>query len=508
MSAPLGVSGGDELQSEPVRQPEHELSLQDILAIENDDAILEHICPATDLLLWPLVRIVLIRMIMSDLLYGRSLDGIQDRPSVSRSGLGTLARSAWHNRRGMPTSDICIISTAVANQYVDGAWFNRLTDPFALESPAETLVIEEPFEWQWQMPRRFERVRFLSPRLALGALLGRIRVSTAQRASAARLVDLVLARAQAALGWDCGAQRRGHLIDMLSAKAAALPTQYRAYESWLNAIRPKLLIVTGGCYGPMSPLIVAANRRRIRTAEYQHGAVSTGHDGYNLAPVLAAASAWRESLPNEFLGYGSWWHEQFNAPVTKRVIGNPHRERQLAKLKLPMRARRRVLILSDGIEFSLYLRHASEIAAVATPLGFDVVLRPHPLERTAAVGTYGHSIGQVRLDQEQDLYASLAEAHVVVSEVSTGLFEAVGIADKILVWDTAKARFAFPSHPFHRYRTVSDFIELLIDERAGRLESGVVSAIWAPSWASNYRALLDDVGVPGGDATDARERLG
>lgn len=472
-----------------------EASLQDILVFENDTAILDFRCPETGVLLWPLIRVVVIRMIMSDMLYGTSLDGIAAAPSVSWAACGTLARSLMHNMRAVAPAEVCIVSTAIANQFVDGKWFNRLTDPFALRLPAETLVVEEPFEWRWQMPRHFEAVRFLAPRLALGAIVGRLRVSAAARAAATRLLDLVLTRSRALLAWDCGALRRDQLVEMLSRKLAALPTQFRAHERWLDAVRPKLLLVTGGCYGPHSPLLVAANRRSIATAEYQHGAVSRGHDAYNFAPALADAGALRESLPAAFLGYGSWWHDQFNAPLRKYVIGNPHRERQLSRLNRRISKRTRILLLSDGIEFQLYLRQAESIAAALTKSGFDVVLRPHPLERSAVAATYGDAIRQVELDQEEDLYASLANAHAVISEVSTGLFEAVGIAEKIFVWDTPKARFGFPSHPFQRFQTVPELVDLIMEEQTGRLAPEALAAIWAPNWEGNYDAFLEELGI-------------
>jgi hypothetical protein len=486
---------GSSVLSGSASQATPEASLQDILVFENDTAILEFRCPETGVLLWPLIRVVVIRMIMSDMLYGTSLDGIAAAPSVSWSAWGTLARSVMHNMRAVPSARVCIISTAVANQFLDGKWFNRLTDPFALRLPGETLVVEEPFEWRWQMPRYFEAVRFMAPRLAFGAIVGRLRVSAAERASAVRLVDLVLTRSRALLAWDCGALRRKQLVEMLGRKLAALPTQFHAHEKWLDAIRPDLLLVTGACYGPHSPLLVAANRRGITTAEYQHGAVSRGHDAYNFAPALANDAALRESLPAAFLGYGSWWHEQFNAPVSKHVIGNPHRTRQLSNLNRQVSRRRRILILSDGIEFQLYLRLAEELAAALTNSEFDVVLRPHPLERSSVAQTYGRAVAQIELDQQEDLYASLTNAHSVISEVSTGLFEAVGIAEKVFVWDTPKARFGFPSHPFHRFQTVPELVDLIADEQAGRLAPEALNAIWAADWASSYDGFLARLGI-------------
>ncbi len=485
-----------------------ELTLQDLLVIEDDAAILSFRCPRTGLLLWPLIRVVVLRMIMSDLLYGASLDGIGDARPVSRAAWSTMLRSVVHNRGRRPVAEVCIVSTAVANQLVDGRWYNRLVDAFALQHPAQTVSLEEPFEWRWQMPRHHANVLFLAPQLAAGAIIGRLRVSAAARVIAAELIDFVLARALARLAWVCDPMRRGQLVEMLARKVASLPSQYAAYCGMLDMIRPKLLLVTGACYGPLSPLVAAANRRGIVTAEYQHGAVSRGHDAYNFAPLVASSTEYREALPAFFLGYGSWWNEQFNAPVSKRVVGNPHRERQLQHIRRTTTDPKRILILSDGIEFTLYLEQAR---AIATAVGnrFQVILRPHPLERTAVHGSYGAIVDDVVIDQEQDLYTALASSHAVISEVSTGLFEAVGIADKVFVWDTPKARFSYPSHPFRRFVRVEELVEMLTDTHAGELAADAVDAIWAPGWQQHYSAFLESVGihpVPWPSQSDASHR--
>lgn len=501
----MRASGGDVGE-----QPLPDRSLQDLLMIEDDPAILEYRCTRTDVLLWPLIRVVMLRVIMSDLFYGTSLDGLSAERPISGRAATTLLRSLVRNARSRraPRADVCIVSSAVANQFVDGAWYNRLTDPFALMHPAGTLTIEEPFEWQWHEPRHHDNIRHFAPRLAMGVLVGRMRVSRSHRRNAAALVDIVLSRARAGLGWECAPSRRAQVIEMLARKAAALPTQYAAFESMLTDVRPRVLLVTAGCYGPASPLLVAANRRGITTAEYQHGAVSSGHDAYNVSPALAHDARYRESLPRFFLGYGSWWNAQFNSPMTRIVIGNPHRERQLARVVRRATTRRTLLVLSDGIEFDKYVELAEAMAVKCGPLGFDVVLRPHPLERSMAGERHGATIGAVTVDPEVDLYASLASAYAVISEVSTGLFEAVGIADRVMVWDTPKARFGYPVHPFERFTTIDTLTRLLSQDDAGRLGATELEAIWASDWQAKYAAFLAAAGVTATSAStdDARRR--
>lgn len=471
-----------------------EFTLEQLLVVEDDALLLEFACPQTGLPLWPQVRVAFLRMILSDLLYGTRLTG----KSVARSPVGqaalTLGRSAlrnlWFRFDGRSRADICITSDGVADQLTEGRWLNRLGDHFALACPTKTLMVADHFEWRWPFPRHHDKVIFHAPHQALNAIAGRLMVGDEDRRRAKRLIDIVNARAQQHLDWSTGAQRAHTLIQMLAHKSASLPRQYRAYRSMLRRIRPRILMVGAGCYGPSASLIAAAKGDGIVTAEYQHGAISAGHDAYNFASAVRQSNAYRRTLPDYFLGYGSWWNEQINAPVTKVAVGNPHREVRLAQTSTVGAPRIDILILSDGVEFSIYAELAKRIEPAASRNGLRVVLRPHPLERTLVEMTYGRSIGKVLIDGNADLYQSFRSAHAVISEVSTGLFEAVGVVDRLFIWDTPKARFGYPNHPFQTFTSVEVLLNQLNQFDSGRLPSSASTAIWAPDWRDNYLAFL------------------
>jgi hypothetical protein len=382
------------------------------------------------------------------------------------------------------------MTDAVANQWREGKWFNRLSDYFAACCPQRTLTIENHFEWRWQFPRHNDRVLFNAPRQALNTVVGRLRVTAAHRRGAAALVALVSRRAQERCGWSAGAQREAWLVDTAARKAASLPWQYSNIQRLIERIQPRALIANVACYGAAAAApMAAANDAGVVTAEYQHGAVSGGHDAYNFAPALRDSGDYRRTLPRNFLAYGSWWNEQINAPVAKIAVGNPHRAEMLARAAPHPASREDILLLSDGVEFPKYLQLARQLAPSASRLGLRVVLRPHPLERTLVAERHGARVDDVFIDSNVDLYATLRSAHVVISELSTGLFEAVGLADKFFMWNTAKARFGYPNHPFQSFDTPDRLLELLAADDSGRL-STVVEAIWAPAWRDNFTSFL------------------
>jgi hypothetical protein len=149
-----------------------------------------------------------------------------------------------------------------------------------------------------------------------------------------------------------------------------------------------------------------------------------------------------------------------------------------------------VLVLGDGIETDLYVGLARRVAALLDRHDLQVVFRPHPLERARVRQTFGDRIDDIPIDMQPNIYDSFVQAKAVISEVSTGLFEAIGLAQKVFIWDTAKARFAYPSHPFQGFRDATDLVAMIISDRHGCLDASDTDSVWAPLWRQNYEEFL------------------
>ena len=122
-----------------------EFLIDDLLRIEDDPAILDFRCPTTGLPLWIHVRIPIFRMIILDALYRTALVDVTNAPVGLGQKLATLGRSLLHNVKFQPPSrksEVCLISPGIGNQWLDGRWFNRLTDHFCYLDPHNTLVLE------------------------------------------------------------------------------------------------------------------------------------------------------------------------------------------------------------------------------------------------------------------------------------------------------------------------------------------------------------------------------
>lgn len=468
-----------------------DVRLPDILGIEDTPELLAFRCSSTGIPLWPQVRVSFHRYIMGDLVY--STANMQpplrtNKVRAMRSLAGAFAHNARMRTEGMQ-SDVMLTTEAIGDQLIDGKLFNRYVDPFGIRGSHKDMVLSDLFEWNWPFPRHNERIYIHSTIQAASALRWRLGVSARARKDARDLTALVSERAQMLLGWEIGPQRRAEMERRLAIKIMGIPLRYAAYRALLKRVRPKVVVSSSACYGLISPLIVAAHDLDIVTAEYQHGAICEGHDAYNFASSVLADEAYRRTLPRYYLSYGRWWHDQVNAPVEMVPIGYPNRSRRLEGRQAVRGEPRNVLILSDGIEFDLYLSLAQKIAGSLAGTGTRVVLRPHPLERTDVLRRFGTQIGDIVIDETADLYHALVAASCVLSEGSTGLFEAVGLVDRVVMLYTAKARFHFTRHPFISVESDEDAVRAAQGklDQAGKLEVG---DLWAEGWQSNYQNFL------------------
>lgn len=472
------------------------LTLPALLQIEDDIALLDYRCADTGILLWPHLRTMFYRMALADFLYGAPLTS-GSGAVVPRSRIAAyIMRAVWSNAishaMGKSVAEVCLVTSSVGHQTREGRVFNRLSDYFAEQHQAPSVTVEEHFEWQWQSKRHNEQVLLHAPLQVLNSVGSRLVLRSRHRATAREMVTFVSERGERLIGWRPGPQREAALINMAARKLAGMPQQMRSYEALLRKIQPKIVLILGASFGPASTLIMAARASGIVSAEFQHGAIAPGHDGYNFAPSLCNCKTYQQSLPEHFLSYGKWWHGGINSPINMVAIGNPHRDQQIAHSTKISAGGKNVLLLSDGIDFHLYLQLAREIAEPLGAMGLRVMIRPHPIERSAIRSKYGTRIDEtVGLDPHEDLYASLRSCHAVVSELSTGLFEAAGIARKLFVWDTPKARFCFPTLPFAGFSSAEALIQLLKMDGAGELSLEMVEAFWASNWQVNYSAFLE-----------------
>lgn len=474
-------------------RPRKDLSA--LLQVENDSELLDYSCPETSLPVWPLIRIAVLRTIMSDWLFKSA-----PLSSVGKKNYRTLAKnvalSAIHNvtHNVEEHRDILIQSTGLGNFVHGGITRDRLVDYFSQAMPERTLVLQDQPKKHLGQRYSFEPVLYRTPRSIIHKILSRFAVSANHKKIARLVIERASRNAAERLDYEFNLGQLQSLINSLATRIATLPFATDVYANWFAKQGFKLLLKEDGCYGGNGvPVIYAAKLNRMPVAEYQHGAISKGHDGYNVADALLTNVSFQKVLPDYLLTYGKWWSNQTNMPIKKIPIGNPHLAESTSGQVLGARSRTKVLILGDGIETDLYLDLASRIHCVLQNKGLFVAFRPHPFERDI-VKSMQLPRGVV-LDTQTNIYRSLIESRVVISELSTGLFEAVGLSDMVLLWETEKSRFAFPELPFATFSTIDQLEALLKNDTfgTGRSISVPSSELWEPDWMKNYLRFVEGV---------------
>lgn len=471
--------------SEPVAP-----TMAQLLTIEDTHDLLSLQCSHTELPLWALIRTSFIRQILSKLIYNDTpLTGASTRTPVVKI-VHSLIRSLSSNLLSHGLSgEVCFMTSSLGLIMLEGRYFDRINGHFVNATTNHPFVWEDQYEWRWIEHRAFERVYYHAPFQIAGAVYGRLRVTQIEKQRARELIDLASERCRDRLDLKIEDSEREELSASLSRRLVTAPFLFDAYRNQFLRRGVRLLFKEDASYSHSAIVMAAANAQGIETAEFQHGALSSAHDAYNFSPVVAEHSKFRKALPRHFLGYGDWWNSQINLPSQKVAIGNPHRDLALSSSSpSAMREGNILLVLGDGVETERYFEFLRQITPSVRAKGLRPVFRPHPLERSRVVEAARHL--DIEVDMHSDIYDSFSEAVVVVSEISTGLFEAIGLVDHILIWNTPKAIFNFPEHPFQPVSSPEEFVEILKGDALKTISKEIVARIWAPSWRSSYNQFL------------------
>ena len=472
-------------------------NLSQILSLEDDPILLAFHCPNTTIPVWALIRVTFIRTIMSELLYKNTSLTTGPRQRQYKQALQYGLRSLVHNsyHRNDYTSDICLFSSGFGNFTRNSHTFERLVGYFANTYPDKSLIYQGHGDLRWHSNHQFPRVLYAAPSTLYTQVVGRIRLNGAHLRLAAAVLERAAANAFELLGHVVQPRDMAVLKRSLAQQLAAMPFTTDYYAGWFSCRKIRLLLKEDGCFGARSIAILAAAKLAgVATAEYQHGALSAGHDGYNVAPALEHSLEFKRTLPDYLLTWGEWWGEQINMPLRRIVIGNPHFTESTKHISTTKTTRECILILGDGIETELYLDLAKNVAKAANVRGVRVLFRPHPFERLrterAAI-----PVG-VEVDKNSDIYQSFAVASIVISELSTGLFEAANLVDRVIMWNTQKARFAFPKLPFPSFSSFTELEDMLFQKPNFYSDvegSSTRSKIWDNNWKLNYKNFVESI---------------
>ena len=211
------------------------------------------------------------------------------------------------------------------------------------------------------------------------------------------------------------------LIRYNTFKINAIEKKLNFYKELIKKIKPKLAIIECSSYSQNAILNYALHDSDVRIAEPQHGCISKAHVNYNFSSHIKNSKEYRLFLPDDYLSYGKYWSKSINAPFTKYDVGSPHQSVNFIYNTKKIK-RKKILLVSDGINTNLLPNLAKKIF-ISLNKKYEILIRPHPIENVQNYKNNKYS-NYFKIDLEENVYKSLSDKEVVVSEMSTVLYEA------------------------------------------------------------------------------------
>lgn len=465
-------------------------SVQRLMAFDEQAAVDESVLSPWRVPMWSVVR-----SYMAGALYDafegtnfQNKGGARTRPGVR------YFRQTWGQRNGATPArqaiGLVFIATGGGNIYrADEGWhFNWITDYCAQAIDSHSQVVELSKRWAYARPRAHPDVSTQHDWIALQARL----VARWRRLDDGELraIDRYLELLRGAFGDTLKPIHFQHMRRALQVSAASATAWHSGYQRFFDRRRPRLLQINAASYGGMWAYVVRwARAAGIPVAEFQHGYIGLDHYAYNYAPALAGSS-YAQGLPDYLLTFGQYWADSVRTPSQTIVIGSP-RMGDHARATPPLGAAPYVLLASTGVGAEFYLAVVQGLLRVL-PAGFQVRFRPHPGERQVAAANYAALLADDRivLDVEPDVYRSIAGAALVVGDISTLMFEAIGLGVPTRVIDCDIARRRMPASIF-RFLDYAEVPALLVRcEPYGERDEALRAHVWAPDWRERYRAFV------------------
>jgi len=466
------------------------LSLQRVMAFEDQVDPAEFALSPWRVPMWGMVRSY-IAAALYDAIEGTNFQkkgGVRARPGVS------YFYRTWAERNGTSARgeqvDVVYIATGGTNIHrpVEGRYFNWLTDYCAQAISARSQVMELSKNWGYSRPRTHPDVSTQHDWITLWSRFAKRlrRLSFAEQ----QAIDGFVRKLREAFGDTLGPAHFQHMRRTLEGSARSAASWYTGYQRFFDARRPKLLQIDGASYGGIWSYVIRwARAAGIPVAEFQHGYIGHDHYAYNYAASMAD-SIYRDGLPDYLLTFGQYWADSICTPSQKVVIGSP-RMSGYCLADTPPAGTPYVLLASTGVGPDFY-RSVVQGLLSTLPAGFEVRFRPHPGERQMAAVNYAalFTDTRIRLDTEPDVYRSMAGAALVVGDITTLMFEAVGLGVPTRVIDCDIARNRMPTSIF-QFLDYAEVPELLHGRVAdSRPDSKVRTQVWASDWQARYQDFV------------------
>lgn len=397
-------------------------------------------------------------------------------------------KAGLHNvKKRQSARDIILYSTN-RKTFVDNRYFNRYVDQMYNIYEKDTLVIEQAtIEWDWPFPRTSHNVCFDTVGRVFGEAASRVFYKRDLN-EVRKMVKYFFDRVQNITGICIENSELAQIEIHLAKFIAAQRFQAKWLEKQLSH-DTKIVITVGAGFPYYYFINKMLKERNVISAELQHGYITRSNIMYNYADAIVNDSRVKYGLPNFILTYGNWWNEQMNCPIEKIAIGNPYRMLSINEIKHVSTNNKNIVICGIGEDTEKYIELTYELSKRLSD--YNIVFRPHPGEKDIAKRILANKGYSIMFDVNIDIYETLSNFGIVIGEVSTVLFEALGIVNSVILWDTEYSRTYLPDHPFKTFKNVEQLEKIIHTESNNDSIDGKM--FWSENWEKNYKCFINKI---------------
>ena len=454
-----------------------------LLEIEDNPKLLNYLT-YDNVPIWMIGRYYLLYNIAGAMLYEYSPQVRRRRMSFQM--IKNINQTLFYNlkNRNILHKKKLILCAINRKTVVDGKYFNRYVDFFKEIYPNEAAVIEQPLmEWEWPFPRYMNDVYFETIGKINGEIVSHLfwKRDYKETEKLVRLFNLNLFQ-------KSGLKLSEKEIVLCTKHICQLIVAMRFQSKWIekHITKDVKMIITVGAGFPHSCFTnLMLKKYGIISVELQHGYITKNNIMYNYHQNIVNDQRVKNGLPEYALTYGNWWNNEMNCPVKKVAIGNPYRD-MAVKTYQTKKLDNSIVILGIGENTEKYIDLTYFLSQSLD--GYSIKYRPHPGESYLAKKIVKKKQIIIEIDMEPEIYKSLCTTSVIVGEVTTVLFEAIGICNRIIVWNMDYSKAYLPVHPFEKFEEEEELVRLL------KKKSNVIRStedFWATDWQNNFKRFIE-----------------
>ena len=456
-----------------------------ILEIEADETILKY-TDSEGIPIWMYMRYQVLFKTMGRLLLG--MNGVESARHYNFKAVKYLLLAIYSNLircfkyRNLKFS---VLFYSPGDGYcIDDIFYNRFSDNYASLLGEESITFENAArDWEWHSKRKND-VMFSGPNLAISSICAQI--SFKKNKNIEDLAKYVVNRIDTIYKIK---------IDSFEIRKIIKATRFEIYKQkrharWLlkqcKKYNVKLLIAVGASYSKNYYLNYLLRINNIEIADLQHGYFTATNIVYNYSNALLATNEVINATPDYLLSYGDWWNAQTNLPYKNKFsIGNPSRDSKMIFYN-SNKKRNKIVLIGCANDTKKYIDFADAVSKLMQDK--IIVFRPHPSERKNAISLYNSNNDSFQLDVNGDLYSLFEETDVIIAEISTVLFESIGLVPRTFIWRTAYSRYAIQKFDFESFENLDDFMQLMINRAEVNFNG---HRLWEDNWEKNFSQFIE-----------------